>query len=402
MPDSSQEIWRGVVFITLTLSVVSLAFLASIVLSRRRFVTIRREKLEALKESELRFRSLIERSFDAIIMLDSNGKILYASPSTARVIGYSPEELAGASLNDFAQADVVARIMGYPDPGVEDARYAIPFEGRMNHKDGSRRWIEGVARNMLEDPSLAAIVVNYRDVTDRKKAAEVLERSHNELRSLSEHLQSVREEERISIAREVHDELGQLLTVLKMDLALLERDLTSGVQPLGEPSLKDQIEEMMTMVDGIIHSVRRIATELRPQVLDELGLTEAIEWEAERFQSRSGVRCQLHLEVDGLQLDAERTTALYRILQEALTNVARHAQATSVDVTLERKNGFLILEVKDDGRGMPEESSDGTKSLGVIGMKERALILGGELDIRSESGRGTTVRLQIPVLHEEK
>jgi len=395
--DSTQETWRAVVVITLTLAAVSVAFLASIVLSRRRFVTIRREKLEALRESELRFRSLIERSFDVIMMLDSSGKIIYASPSTARVIGYVPEELVEHVLKEFAHPDVLLHIMRPPDHGIAEYRDAVPFEGQIYHKDGSWRCIEGLARNMLKDPSVSAIVVNYRDITERKNADENLQKSRNELRSLSGHLQSVREEERISIAREVHDELGQLLTVLKMDLALLERDMNSGVQLPEELSSTEQIESMITVVDGIIHSVRRIATELRPQVLDELGLNDAIEGEVEGFQARTGVKCQLHLEVDDLKLDAEQKTALYRIFQEALTNVARHPQATTLKINFEQRDGLLVLEVIDDGRGMPEDKSNGSTSLGVLGMKERALILGGELNISGGSGGGTVVSLRIPV-----
>ncbi len=397
MFSSSPETWRAVIFITIALGALSATLVASIILSRRKFVTIRREKLDALRESELRFRSLIEHSFDAIVITDADDKILFASPSTTRVIGYVPEELIGRRLQEFLYADPIAGIQSplrKSSPGG-----SAMIQGRVGHKDGSFRWIEGMATNMLNEPGVNAIVINYRDVSERRLAEEQLERSRNDLRALSTHLQSIREDERTIIAREIHDELGQLLTVLKMDLVLLERELDKKVDSNILTGAHADIRTMMNMIDGIIQSVRRIATELRPEILDELGLKDAIEWETELFEGRTGVKCLLNLESEELNLGKEKNTAMFRVFQEALTNIARHSHATSMTVNLNHRDGLLVLEVIDNGCGAREQDLNSGTSLGILGMRERTLVVGGELTINGHPGSGTVVRVQVPVSH---
>jgi signal transduction histidine kinase len=227
---------------------------------------------------------------------------------------------------------------------------------------------------------------------DRKHAEARLRDSHEQLRALSVYLQYVREEERTRIAREVHDELGQQLTKLKMDLAWLGGRLPRALRPL-----LDKIHDMSAHVDSTIQSVRRIATELRPGILDDLGLVAALEWQANEFQTRTGIECQVASNLQDTLLDADLNTAFFRIFQETLTNIMRHANATRVEVSAMRRDGALILTVHDNGRGIqPGEITD-RRSIGLLGMEERAALLGGEFKIEGEPGRGPGVTVKIPM-----
>ena len=217
------------------------------------------------------------------------------------------------------------------------------------------------------------------------------QRSHDQLRALAARLQAVREEERGRVAREIHDELGQALTALKIEFASLLRDLPEDQKLAGA-----RVESILKLLDHTIQSVRRIGTELRPGILDDMGLVAALEWAAEDFQTRTGTKCQISLPDADVPLEPERATALFRIFQETLTNVARHAEATEVHARLAKENGTLILEVRDNGKGMSEEQLAGKSSLGILGMRERVLLLGGTLNISSTLGEGTTVRVLIP------
>jgi len=227
--------------------------------------------------------------------------------------------------------------------------------------------------------------------SERKRAGDQLRQSHEQLRALSVHLQHVREEERIRIAREVHDELGQALTGLKLQLTWL-----CGRLPKNPRSLHEKAKKMSAGIDETIQIVRRIATELRPGVLDSAGLLAAIEWQARQFEEQTGIHCRVKSAVREMLLDQELNTAFFRIFQETLTNITRHAHAEKVEVRFVEAGDFLVLEVKDDGRGISEAEIHNTKSIGLLGMRERAALLGGEVRLRGEPGRGTTVSVRIP------
>lgn len=231
-----------------------------------------------------------------------------------------------------------------------------------------------------------------REIAERRVTEERLRESEENLRALAAHLQSVREEEQIRIAREIHDELGQALTGLKMDLTWLAGGLRADQKPLLEKTTA-----MFRLIDGTIRSVRRIASGLRPEVLDEIGLAAAISWQARDFQVRSGLRCNVELPADGPQLDPARSTAMFRIFQEVLTNVARHAHATRVEVRLGVDGDAMWLKVQDNGRGIPDGKINSSKSLGFLGMRERVLPFDGTIDIRGQRGKGTTVTIRIPL-----
>ena len=230
------------------------------------------------------------------------------------------------------------------------------------------------------------------ELAERKWAEEKLQKSRDQLRQLAAHLQQVREEERTRIAREIHDELGQVLTGLKMDLSWIEKKL-----PSENGAIREKTKAMAYLIDGTIQAVRRISAELRPRVLDALGLVAAIEWQVQEFERQTDIKCTFTSDQDGLDLDRGRRTTVFRIFQEALTNAARHSNATGVTVNLREEVGYLKLEVKDNGRGITGEELSDSKSLGFVGMRERALILGGSVSVNGAPGSGTTIKLVIPL-----
>jgi len=230
----------------------------------------------------------------------------------------------------------------------------------------------------------------HRKGAELARAEQRARESEEKLRALAAHLITVREEERAHIAREVHDELGQVLTGLKMDIASLARRLD-------DKSLLDKTDSMRHLVDATIHTVRKICTGLRPEVLDEMGLVEAIGWQAMEFQKRTGIRCPLNLPAETPALDTDLSTTTFRIFQEILTNVARHSSATRLAIELKCASDRLILEVMDNGVGISASEVDGRASLGLLGMQERALRLGGRVNISGARGQGTRVVVSIPI-----
>jgi signal transduction histidine kinase len=231
-----------------------------------------------------------------------------------------------------------------------------------------------------------------REIADRKRTEDEFRRSTDQLRELSARLQSVREEERTHIARVIHDELGQTLTGLKMDVAWLRRHLDRQ-----QPALLEKTQAMSDLIDTTIQTVRRISSELRPGILDDLGLVATIEWQIQEFQTRSGVQGKLISAPEETTLDADGATAVFRIFQEILANVARHARATEVEVTLEESASFLTLQVQDNGRGMTESEIRSPKSIGLLGMQERARLRAGEVQFQGTPGKGTTVTVRLPL-----
>jgi signal transduction histidine kinase len=242
-------------------------------------------------------------------------------------------------------------------------------------------------------PAVNRALREAQERAERRQAEEQLRESHEQLRALSVYLQSVREEERTRIAREVHDELGQALTSCKLDLSWL-----AGKLPQDSRLLVDRTKSLISHIDTTIQTVRRISSELRPGVLDHLGLAAALEWQANEFQNRTGIRCDLHTELTDTTLDQNVSTTLFRIFQETLTNVIRHAGATQVTVDLKESAGCITLEVRDNGRGIARTEIANAKSMGLLGMRERAALLGGIFKIgRLTQGRGTRVRVSIPL-----
>jgi two-component system sensor histidine kinase UhpB len=240
------------------------------------------------------------------------------------------------------------------------------------------------------------MVGGMMDVTARKQAEEQLELSRRQMRALTARLESLREEERTRISREIHDELGQMLTGLKMDLRWAEKKLSNMEEQTELNPILDKIVDASELTDQTINCVQRIAMELRPGVLDHLGLPTAIKYEAKRFEDRSGVNCNIYLSDLSIELKPNVSTIIFRILQEALTNAARHAHATKVDIDLYEQAGEIVLQIRDDGKGISTDDVDSPRSLGLVGMKERASLLQGSITFQRAPTGGTMVTLKVP------
>jgi len=258
-------------------------------------------------------------------------------------------------------------------------------------KNGAEDYVLKSHLNRLA-PAVTRTLRQALERVERQTAEARLRETHEQLRALSIYLQYVREEERATISREVHDELGQALTGLKFDLVAIAHEL-----PPDAGRTLARLRETASQIDSLIRAVRRIATALRPGVLDDLGLGAALDWQAREFQSRTGILCHVRASKRLSPLDQDMNTAFFRIFQEALTNVARHAGATRVEVRLKEHSGQLTLEVSDNGRGILPDEITNTKSIGLLGMRERASLLSGRVVIRGRPGRGTTVSASIPI-----
>jgi signal transduction histidine kinase len=264
------------------------------------------------------------------------------------------------------------------------------FESKHRRKDGSLFDVEVSAKYRPTEGGRFEVFL--RDITDRKKKEKEIKKSQDRLRALSAHLQTVREEERASIAREIHDNLGQLLTGIKMDLSWFLRHPYPDL-----PKLQEKVKEINQLVDQTVETVRRISTELRPRILDDFGLVAALEWQAEEFSKKTGIPCLFRSNVRQLDLKSDRSIAVFRIFQEALTNVARHAEATKVEASLKKNAKGLVLTIQDNGRGISGEEVANHYSLGLVGMRERAIIFGGTVEFKGKKGKGTKVILSLPV-----
>lgn len=396
-------------------------------------VTKRRQEEHKLRENEERFRLFVQGVEEyAMFQLDPQGRVVSWNKGAKRLKGYGTEEIIGKHFSVFyAPEDVKS---GRPWLLLKQAgeRGQVEDEGWRVRKDGSRFWANVVV-TALRDASgvLRGYAKVTRDLTERHRKEEMLvrtnellerraeqraevlarvnselrseiaERQHveqqlrtslDELRALAGRLQNVREEERAFIAREIHDELGQACTAAKMDLVLIAKKTTKH-----QGKLREKINSTIRLVDEMIATQRRIASQLRPRTLDDLGLNAALEWQAQEFESRTGIACRLTLPDERLVLDTERSIAIFRIFQESLTNVVRHAAATRVEAHLEITASKLIFRIRDNGKGFEPESTKAHGSLGLVGMQERAILLNGELKIESAPDAGTTLTLNIPL-----
>jgi signal transduction histidine kinase len=269
----------------------------------------------------------------------------------------------------------------------------LHLEYRIIRPDGELRWVESIGQTIFGDAGqpIRYLGVGY-DITERKQIEDDLRRSEEQLRAFASRLQTATERERLRIARELHDQLGQALTGLKMDLDWIVRKHGAS----GDVWVS-MVQDSMKVVDSTIALVRRLATELRPELLDELGLPAAIEWHTKQFEQRTGISCAVYVPEDALGISGDQKIAVFRIFQEALTNIARHARAQNVLVSLERERNDAILTINDDGVGFVVDPLEHTQSLGVLGMRERALLLGAQFLLKSAPGHGTKITLRIPL-----
>ncbi len=325
-----------------------------------------------------------------VMLVDEDHHILRANSAVRTLLQMEPNEIIGKYCPEVIH-------------GLDKPWYACPLEEAVKKSQAvelealdekSGRWIRSAiypTKRLTQDGGRIFFHM-VTDITDRKEAEEQLRASQEQLRALSRYLESVREEERTKLALEIHDELGQLLTGLKIDMSWMAKRLAEG-----EKSLIDKIKTMNELIDRSVETVKRMSSELRPRVLDHLGLAAAIEWQAEELEKHGDVRFGFKSNPAEIVLDRDRSTAIFRICQEALTNIIRHANATKVKITLKEERGTITLIVRDNGKGIEEEHISDPKAFGLIGMRERARSWGGEVKINGTPGKGTVVVVNIPI-----
>ncbi len=484
--------------------------------------------LDKIAENEARFRALIEKSTDMIMLSTHEGIFIYGSPSVEKVFGYSQKEFLLKPARNFFHPEEIKEFLEKRAIIAETQGGSFSFQYRLRHKNGHWIWCEGTLTNFLHEPSIKAFVSNFRDISERKKTEFLLKKSEvfnkGILNSLSSHIavidfsgdiiavndswnrfaiensqtllntgvgtnyydacekaifsndeyaiqacqgmkdvmdekikdfyleypchspseqrwfgmrvikfdskepmivvahhniserkkaeeevlevnlqlkrllyiaQTIKEEERKNVAREIHDELGQQLTALKMDIAWI---LHKQNNP--ETKVVDKLNEMLNMNDGIINTVRRISSDLRPAIIDDLGLIATIEWKCADFQEKSKIKCCFTSTIKERMFSKNFSINVYRILQESLTNVIRHAEASKVDVSLSGNDKEIVLEIKDNGKGISKENLSNNTKLGILGMKERAGLLKGKLTITSNENKGTYIKLILSLENE--
>ena len=344
------------------------------------------EKVFTLQGADHTYRVFVERMNEGAAVLSSGHIVLHCNRRFARLLGSGIQSVVGSAMRSLVWPDDHAKL----DVLLKRATQKnCRGEIRLRSQGGAPLHVQ-LSLNPLHLDGTRAVCLIASDLSVMKLAEEELRASSEQLRNLAARLLSVREEERARIAREVHDELGQSLTAVKIDLAWV-----AGRLPRRNGPMLERIRSTLQLADSIMESVRRISTELRPGILDH-GLAPAVEWQVQEFQARTGIQCKVRLLTQEVYAP-DVSTALFRILQETLTNVARHAKATRVEVVEQKQRDRLVLRIRDNGRGFDQSEPSLSKSLGLLGMRERAAILGGRVKISSVPGRGTTVIAWVPL-----
>ncbi|MCK9202716.1 MAG: PAS domain S-box protein [Gallionella sp.] len=394
-PDSKSLVgWRDnarmIIIAALANIMLVIAATALLLRKQRREVAL----TAAVRESDEHLRAMVNSAMDAIVTVDSDQRIVAFNPAAERMFGYNAEQLFGSRLDRL----LPERFRTVHSGNVAAFRQS----GVAARMKNSRMEVVGVRADGTEFPlesTVAQVTIGgqtqftaiLRDISERRRAEDEVGESNRQLRELALSLQEVREEERTSIARELHDELGQQLLRLRMDLSWLAgrlKDLS--------PVLQAKVAEMKHFVEGTVDAVRRVTTRLRPPLLDDLGLADAARWQLDDFAQRTGIEVISTIAIDDVELDERTAINVFRILQESLTNVARHADATQVKVSLERANRGLALEIRDNGCGT-ELRDKPDLGHGLVGIRERTLLLGGQMEIASTPGEGFALCVRMPL-----
>lgn len=344
--------------------------------------------------SNSRFQKLVENMNEGIFVQDENGIVSFVNDKFLELSGYKKEDIIGHSPLEFLDEAHIEKFKNH----ISNIIKGIPdtYEIEWKKKEGQKILMNiSLVPIHDEEDNFKENIAILRDITGSRQVEDELKKSREELRSLYRHLHSLREKESKRISREIHDELGQVLTALKMELSWLANRFPDSIKD--QRRFIKKIKSMSKLVDITIKEVQRIASELRPGILDDLGLVPAMEWQAQDFQKRTNIKCITDLDSNGVDFDPEFSTAIFRIFQEALTNVARHAEATRVKISLKRENSKLEMKIRDNGKGIKDKDVFSPNALGLIGMRERLRPFDGRLKLQGDPIKGTTLSVTLPI-----
>lgn len=381
VPDM-HELWMRLIIVILFVSFAVYA---------QRIVKALGKAEQAVKQVNMELIQIFDTAADGMRVIDKDFNTLRVNKTFLELVGISKEGNENSKCHEIFRG-ATCNTEDCPMLRIRRGEGRIEYDALKIRQDGTEIPCIVTATPFRDsNGQFVGIVEDFKDISDRKRTEEELKRSHEQLRNVTSHLEMVREEERRAMAREIHDELGQALTGLNMDIHWLSGRLTGQ-----EENIYDKLKDMNQQLDNTVHTVQRLSSELRPCLLDDLGLSAAIEWQANKVRERLGIALDVASIPEDITLDESSSITVYRIFQEALTNIARHSGATEVEILLTQKADQVTLTVKDNGKGIAREQINNCKSLGLIGMQERAGLLNGLLNIQSEPGEGTTIFLSIP------
>ena len=344
------------------------------------------------KDSIDHWQTTFDSVSDGIFVLDVNHKIERANKSLLQMIGKTENEICGYTCWEV----IHGTNSPYCDCPVVRMRESLKRESVIIQNGDI--WLEINVDPILDNQGeLTGIIHIVRDITEKKKNEEKLQNLNIQLREFASNLQTIREDERASIARDIHDEMGQDLTALKLELSLIESELKDKKNLIDKQFLLNEVIDMQNIVNNSIQKVRELIRKLRPEVLDHLGLIDALKWQAEEFEKRTRIKCLFNSNRKKLKVKEEVSVAIFRIVQEALTNILRHAKANEVKINIRKLNKNFIIKIIDNGIGFSSNIFSEKKSYGIIGMRERASIIGGNFEIKALDGKGTSLILSVPI-----
>jgi len=345
--------------------------------------------MEAFKSSEEKYRSYVENATDGVFVVDEKGRYIEVNTAATLITGYTEKELLGMTISDLLPPEYIQR--GIKQFISLKKTKSASGEWIIIQKNGTRKWCS-VDVVILSDTRFLGFI---KDINERKKFELEIRSAKQLLEQMNEYLINAREDERVLISMEIHDELGQALTALKLDLNWIRGNIDDKSTSVAK------LNRMIGMTNDIIKKVQRISSEIHPAMLEDLGLASTIEWYCGEFQERTKIKCELVLE-DLSDQDSRANLALFRILQEALTNVIRHAQASSISVTLHNSDQGITMTIEDDGIGISTKNTESCTSNGIIGMRQRARQFGGTVEFLKKVSKGTTLVVFIPKLNDER
>ena len=354
-------------------------------------ITDRKQIEEALFKSESKYRTVVENIHESLVIEDINGKLVYANSEFSRIFGYAADEIVKLTMKDYTSPESYDDVIERHSKRMKGIPVAQEFVYKGLRKDGTELWIEARVSILMENGKIVGTQSLERDITERRKAEEKIKATNEQLHQLTAHLQNVREEERKRIGREIHDELGQQITAIRMDVAWVDKKTPDEIT-----AVKSKLKNIMALLDGSNESVRKILNELRPGILEDYVLRDALEWQSQQFTENTGIPVAFAASEKDTKLPEQIATCIFRVYQESLTNIMRYAEAGKVVTSLNIDDGSVFLTVEDDGKGFDTSMVTDKKTFGILGMKERVLSLNGEFHLVSTPGKGTKINISLP------